>query len=128
MTRSINQTPFLDAVKIFISLIQHYQKIITRYELTKNIIESQQFNTKVKYTLVQVIRIIIIMRTKIKEFFINYRFQIFAIYIPTRMIYVFCYNPARICYVSLFKSEKLYCNGRNPFSNRQQRKGLILYL
>ncbi|CAD8191182.1 unnamed protein product [Paramecium pentaurelia] len=91
---------------------QHYKsdselpKLLQRYELTINIIESQQFNAKQYLSLYATI-----MRTKIKEFYTNQRYQLFCnVYVPTkftRTIYVFCYNPSLTGYIALIKSVQM---------------------
>ncbi|CAD8066502.1 unnamed protein product [Paramecium primaurelia] len=81
-------------------------KLLQRYELTINIIESQQFNAKQYLSLYATI-----MRTKIKEFYTNQRYQLFCnVYVPTkfsRTINVFCYNPSLTGYVALIKSVQM---------------------
>ncbi|CAD8195070.1 unnamed protein product [Paramecium octaurelia] len=81
-------------------------KLLQRYELTLNIIETQQFNAKQYLSLYATI-----MRTKIKEFYTNQRFQLFCnVYVPTkfaRTIYVFCYNPSLTGYIALIKSVQM---------------------
>ncbi|CAD8200980.1 unnamed protein product [Paramecium octaurelia] len=81
-------------------------KLLQRYELTLNLIESQSFNVKQYLSLYATI-----MKTKIKEFYTNQKFQLFCnVYVPAkfaRTINIFCYNPSVTGYVALVKTDQM---------------------
>ncbi|CAD8180949.1 unnamed protein product [Paramecium pentaurelia] len=78
-------------------------KLLQRYELTLNIIESQSFNVKQYLSLYATI-----MKTKIKEYYTNQKYQLFCnVYVPqkfARTINIFCYNPSITGYIALVKT------------------------
>ncbi|CAK59047.1 unnamed protein product (macronuclear) [Paramecium tetraurelia] len=88
-------------------------KLLQRYELTLNILESQSFNVKVKFHRNQQYLSLYatIMKTKIKEFYTNQKFQLFCnVYVPpkfSRTINIFCYNPSVTGYVALVKTDQM---------------------
>ncbi|CAD8096334.1 unnamed protein product [Paramecium sonneborni] len=85
---------------------QELPKLMQRYELSIAILEKESFNVKQYLSLYATV-----MKTKIKEFYTNQKFQLFCnVYIPpkfARTINIFCYSPSLTGYVALVKTDQM---------------------
>ncbi|CAD8114536.1 unnamed protein product [Paramecium sonneborni] len=85
---------------------QEFPKLIQRYELTHAIIESESLNAKQYISLYATI-----MKTKIKEFFTNQKYQLFCnVYVPpkyTRTLTIFCYSQILTGYLALVTTDQM---------------------
>ncbi|CAD8095916.1 unnamed protein product [Paramecium sonneborni] len=85
---------------------QELPKLMQRYEFTISILESELLNVKQYLSLYATV-----MKTKIKEFYTNSKFQLFCnVYVPLkfiRTINIFCYNPSLTGYVALVKTDQM---------------------